>query len=537
MEGSTHARATTVVVLSLLAFVALVVRIAFDVDGALDTDTISFGLAAFHFDILQHQPHPPGYPGYVVYLKVIHLVARWLGPLEVAKWGSRIAGAASVPAAYWACRRLLWLGEPRALCSAGFVVVSPVLWYYGADGQAHAAEALLALVLLGAVAAARSGGPASLRRVLLVVAAFGLAGSIRPTIPTLLSPLLVWLLWGRPLRDWAAGALAGAISVAVWFVPLVLVTGGWDLYRRAGNEVHELFVATFSILGERVTVARAARNVSFAGYSAVLACVPLLAWVRARGQTAAGVRAWRSACLSAAALSTLFFAVVYTAESGYFAGVAALACLAPATWPAVPSLRPRLRAALVIAGAVAFVLAGPAEIQAIGAKARLPLPTLAHVAEVDRGLRLYRSVVCGAAGDEPTLVLTDNPVTTHSRWLPLACPDVVVGLHMEGSTIAPDLDVWLLFERWSLVSLPTRVPLEAGPPVRYQVRPVRRVVVVPDATDEFVERVARQASCRPMAGLAGQAGQPWPDGPMVWPARCLPELKLGAHTLVLAEPR
>ena len=38
------------------------------------------------------------------------------------------------------------------------------------------------------------------------------------------------------------------------------------------------------------------------------------------------------------AVNIFFYATVYAAEAGYLAAVAALACLAPATWPAVARL-------------------------------------------------------------------------------------------------------------------------------------------------------------------------------------------------------
>ena len=55
-------------------------------------------------------------------------------------------------AAYWACRQLLAPHEPdafgRPLAAAGVAAVHPLLWFYGADGQSHAAEALVTLLLL-----------------------------------------------------------------------------------------------------------------------------------------------------------------------------------------------------------------------------------------------------------------------------------------------------------------------------------------------------------------------------------------------------
>ncbi len=135
--------------LTLLSWLAIVLRWSLDFDGVIDTDVLNFGLAAIHFDVLDHQPHPPGYPGYVVMLRFVHLLAPWLDPIAVAKWTTRLCGAGVTVAAYWACSEALGggvAGRSRALAAATLSVVHPILWFYGGDGQSHGAEALLALV-------------------------------------------------------------------------------------------------------------------------------------------------------------------------------------------------------------------------------------------------------------------------------------------------------------------------------------------------------------------------------------------------------
>ena len=66
-----------------------------------------------------------------------------------------------------------------------------------------------------------------MERLLFVVALFGVAGSLRPTIALLSSPLLVWLFWGRPLRDWSLAVVVGGATVALWAAPTIALTGGW----------------------------------------------------------------------------------------------------------------------------------------------------------------------------------------------------------------------------------------------------------------------------------------------------------------------
>jgi hypothetical protein len=164
VDDPDEGRTPALVLLGLLMGLTLILQRALDIDGVLDIDTINFGLAALRFDVSDHQPHPPGYPGYVLYLKVIHALAPGLGPVELAKWGSRLCGVATVAAAYWACSRALRSnsgaaapGRTRPLMASLLATFHPVLWFYGADGQSHAAEALLTLLLFGGRLPSRIG--------------------------------------------------------------------------------------------------------------------------------------------------------------------------------------------------------------------------------------------------------------------------------------------------------------------------------------------------------------------------------------------
>src|SRR5262249_40689795 len=171
---------------------ALIVRVTIEIEGALDTDTINFGLAAFRYDVLDHQPHPPGYLGYVLALRLVHLLVPSLGPLDVASWTCRVTGVLTIPAAFWACPQALRRPSRaglRPVAAAALAVLPPILWFYGGDGQSHDVDALATLALFGL--ALRGGSR------LVLVAACGVSGALRPTTALLTAPFLVWAFWRR----------------------------------------------------------------------------------------------------------------------------------------------------------------------------------------------------------------------------------------------------------------------------------------------------------------------------------------------------
>lgn len=131
------------------------------------------------------------------------------------------------------------------------------------------------------------------------------------------------------------------------------------------------------------------------------------------------------------------------------------------------------------------------------------------------------------AQTQPALVVTDNPVTAHSRGLPLSCPGVLVAVAFDDPPLRPGLHAWIVFAADGLLSLPTEVPLEPGPPRAAPLpHPVSRVILAPDASPAFAHAIRRQATCDPVA-----------SEPDVWPVGCVPRLHVGGNVLILRGPK
>lgn len=483
-----------------------------------DIDVVNFGLAADHFDILRHQPHPPGYLGYVLYLELIALVPG-LEPLEIAKWGARIMGTACIPMAYWACRQLTGKADSRALWAAALVMVQPVLWFYGADGQSHSSEALALLGLFGLAARWRSAP--SLRRVATLCLLAGLAGSFRPTVVVAAVPIVLWVLWRRPLLWWIAGAAAGVVGVLAWWIPTVLSVGGLDMYRRVSNSlVGELFLRNFSFLSSEAPSAGVRSNLAATLFAALMTAGPLLAWGRG------GARFARPLLITIAA-SLLFYAATFLSEVGYVSGLCALACLAPASWSERPTARHHLAAGLIATAFTGWFLFAPSSIHL---PRIIPIlnPTLRHIQAVQSQQELYAELVCSAQAPH-TLLLTDGHDDTLTRSASFACPGLVSGTQLYEFVLRRDLDAWIFMSDRTLMSVPSKVPVENGPPADVTLPwKFDRVLVGPAASEQLRDRIRAEATCPPkvlvpFAGIALVMHE--------YPVRCVRALKLSAHTL------
>jgi hypothetical protein len=219
-----------------------------------DIDSINFALGLRDFEVAEHQPHPPGYPLYIGFGRIVLAALRAVRPdlppvtaeAQALSLLSVVAGAAAVVLAgsvFTAVMRetVLATPDPRRVVrwSTVFLTLCPLFWLTGARpmsdmpglAAAFGAQALLlrGYVGWGAITA-------------------GLALGIRVQIFWLTAPLLVWgILRGGPgvhdrLGAGIRGLAAFAAGALVWAIPLVAVTGGLDAYFAAlGTQAGEDF--------------------------------------------------------------------------------------------------------------------------------------------------------------------------------------------------------------------------------------------------------------------------------------------------------
>jgi hypothetical protein len=201
-----------------------------------DLDSINFALGVRQFDVAHHQPHPPGYPVFILAAKAAHLLvpseARALALVGI------VAGALGVLAlfALFAALDRRDVDAPAWAIGATAVAATAPLYWLTASRPLSDMPGLAASVAIQALTLTATGGAG-------LVAASGFAGlaiGLRSQAFWLTVPLLVFVIArrARPARVRCAGAFA--IGVLAWAIPLVALTGGPAAYWRAvfnqGNE-------------------------------------------------------------------------------------------------------------------------------------------------------------------------------------------------------------------------------------------------------------------------------------------------------------
>jgi hypothetical protein len=293
------ARSALIVVLAIL-FLAF--HLPYLPTSLEDLDSINFALGVRDFDVAEHQPHPPGYPLFILAAKGAHVFVRpehralsalgvlagSLGVLAIAALFRRIEGLtaeaaatsetahtdrpfarhteqpiAEIAHAAEVVKRRENAASANSANSAvsavwvfatGLAIASPMYWFTAARPLSDTTGLAVAIAVQVLILAARTDRT-------LAVAAWcaALAAGVRSQVVWLTLPLLIVRLLAsggaqetrpdadrqRPEREpfrraaidriKASGyaALAYVAGVLVWFVPLVILTGGPARYWNA----------------------------------------------------------------------------------------------------------------------------------------------------------------------------------------------------------------------------------------------------------------------------------------------------------------
>ncbi len=219
--GFRYALAVLVVVVALSRFL-LVPGSVWEQDEAL------FAAAAFDTNLVEHRPHPPGFPAWVAVAKAARVLPG--DPVLGLELASALLSVLTV-----ALLALAWrpaVGDAAALAGSALFAFLPGVWFHSV--RAFSTTPALAFLVAAAVVLHRPGGRAAAAAGGLV----GLALAIRPILLPIAGLGLVLALWLRRdrVRGWAAAATAGAAATVIPFAILIATTGGLQSFIRACTE-------------------------------------------------------------------------------------------------------------------------------------------------------------------------------------------------------------------------------------------------------------------------------------------------------------
>jgi len=234
-------RSRAVPATTLLLFAATAVsRLPFTSRTLYAWDSANFALALQQYNVVFHQPHPPGYPLYVGMAKLLDL---WIHDANTSLVAiSIIASAGAVALLFPLASRMYgaWVGFASAIllgASVGF-------WGYGEVAYPYTCLAFFG-VLLAWLCYLMWQGCGWLP--VLSGLALAIAAGFRPDILLFLGPLWLASIWRFGLRRTLLSALVLGLGIASWLLPAAWMSGGLGAYLQANSAQSDYILSTYSV--------------------------------------------------------------------------------------------------------------------------------------------------------------------------------------------------------------------------------------------------------------------------------------------------
>jgi hypothetical protein len=227
-----------------LSIITVLSRLPYRARMLYNWDAVQFALALNEYDVVKHQPHPPGY---ILYVALGRFVYGWVGDAASSYVLLAVAFSGAGTFIVYLLARAMY-DRATALTAATLLAVSPLFWFYGTVGLTYAGEALFASIVAYFAFGALRGSETD---AWLAAGYLGLAGGLRQSLLFLLFPL--WLLSTalgvRRRRAVVVGGLILTVAVLAWFLPMIWLTGGLARYLEASRRLADTVVMPTSILG------------------------------------------------------------------------------------------------------------------------------------------------------------------------------------------------------------------------------------------------------------------------------------------------
>lgn len=260
--------------ISGLTLLGLALRIPFTSHILYHWDSINYALALEHYNIANHQPQPPGYILYVMLTRLVNALVNY------PQWtfvGLNILGS-TLAAIFLFMLGKAMFKRPAGIVAALYLLFCPLFWFYSEIALPHVIDGLATTVLAWLFyRATQQKGRSFLPAAILL----GLVGGFRQQTLVFMIPLAIYAM--RKAR-FSQMVLAGGTAFLVFlcsFIPMILLSGGWQAYRQDVSILSDSFFTQTSILmggGMTGMVRNVEKWAAFTVYSLSLAGIPLIIW-------------------------------------------------------------------------------------------------------------------------------------------------------------------------------------------------------------------------------------------------------------------
>lgn len=213
-----------------LFLLTVISRLPFTSKYLYHMDSGHFALALQDYDLVLHQPHPPGYFLYVMLGKLLYPFTSDANTTFVLI--SIFISGLTVATIYLLGKEIF---DARVGTIAAFLALtSPNFWFHGEVALTYCIEAFFS-ALIGLLCWRIYQGKS--KYLWLSISILALAGGFRQNSVFFLFPLWLFSVRKESLKRIFTGVALGVLVVLAWLIPMVKMTGGTEKYLAAFEEL------------------------------------------------------------------------------------------------------------------------------------------------------------------------------------------------------------------------------------------------------------------------------------------------------------
>ena len=225
--------------IQIIFLIAFVLRLFFMSSWLEDWDSVQFALALDDFSLVKHQPHPPGYPLYILLGRIIN--SYFQNPTLSLTFLSATLGALSVIPFYLLTKKL-FDKKTGVLTSLVFISL-PV----------HFVLSEIAISNMPGLFFLSVSALAIYSQLPLAGLTSGLLLGVRPTDLPIIAGLITYLFFKRKRFLYRLSLILGFLAgVSLWLIPLIYLTG-LNEFKLINSETSKYFIWHDMLFGKQFT--------------------------------------------------------------------------------------------------------------------------------------------------------------------------------------------------------------------------------------------------------------------------------------------
>lgn len=235
-------------IMLFLTILMVITRLPFTSKFLYEWDSVNFALAFEKYDILLHQPQPPGYILFVGLGKLLNQLFHDANLTIV--FISIMFSLLTVIVLYFLGKQLF--SRKIAIIGAILLIFSPIFWFYGEIATIYPSESFLAILIAYTSYMAFKGNLKNDKKFFYIsTLILGLAGGFRQDLIPFMFPLWFFCLFyqNRHYKRIITAFALLAISILLWLLPTIILAGGLETYLNAGGHFSASFKTSSILFG------------------------------------------------------------------------------------------------------------------------------------------------------------------------------------------------------------------------------------------------------------------------------------------------